>query len=111
MAPSSLSICVAAASLRRRRRRSLTVSDEHPVDGAVEEDVSTEHFSRAEVERIADALVFASAEPVSEAFLADRLPQGTAVPAGLGWLAEVNAARGLDRTEARRVGKEVFRPC
>src|SRR5690606_25862491 len=69
---------------------------EYPVDGAVEEDVSTEHFSRAEVERIAEALVFASAEPASEAFLADRLPRGTDVSAGMGRLADVYAPRGVN---------------
>lgn len=74
----------------------MTVSDEHPVDSAAKEDSLTEHFSRAEVERIAEALVFASAEPVSEAFLADRLPKGTDVPAVMGRLADVYALRGVN---------------
>lgn len=74
----------------------MTVSDEHPVNSAAKEDSSTEHFSRAEVERIAEALVFASAEPVSEAFLADRLPKGTDVPAVMGRLADVYALRGVN---------------
>ncbi len=41
-----------------------------------------------EAERIAEALVFASAEPVSEAFIADRLPRGMDV-AALMWKLKV----------------------
>lgn len=41
-----------------------------------------------EAERIAEALVFASAEPVSEAFIAERLPRGMDV-AALMWKLKV----------------------
>jgi segregation and condensation protein B len=50
----------------------------------------------AEVMRIAEALVFASAEPVSEAFLADRLPRGVSVAAVMAKLAEFYAPRGVN---------------
>ena len=53
-------------------------------------------FSLLEVERIAEALVFASAEPVSEAFLAERLPRGAPVTQVMQGLAERYAARGVN---------------
>jgi segregation and condensation protein B len=53
-------------------------------------------FSDIEVERIAEALVFASAEPVSEGFLADRLPKGTDVSGLMARLAETYAKRGVN---------------
>ncbi|MFB9952159.1 SMC-Scp complex subunit ScpB [Rhizobium puerariae] len=49
-----------------------------------------------EVERIAEALVFASAEPVSEAFLAERLPRGTDVGAVMQRLVDAYAPRGVN---------------
>ncbi|WP_046636981.1 SMC-Scp complex subunit ScpB [Neorhizobium galegae] len=63
---------------------------------AAEEEPELPSFSSAEVERIAEALVFASAEPVSEAFLAERLPRGTNVNAVMQQLAEVYAPRGVN---------------
>ncbi|WP_245440316.1 SMC-Scp complex subunit ScpB [Neorhizobium sp. T25_13] len=63
---------------------------------AAEEEAELPSFSSAEVERIAEALVFASAEPVSEAFLAERLPRGTNVNAVMQQLAEVYAPRGVN---------------
>ncbi|MCM2499923.1 SMC-Scp complex subunit ScpB [Neorhizobium galegae] len=63
---------------------------------AAEEEAELPSFSSAEVERIAEALVFASAEPVSEAFLAERLPRGTNVNAVMQRLAEVYAPRGVN---------------
>ncbi|MDI7863331.1 SMC-Scp complex subunit ScpB [Rhizobiaceae bacterium n13] len=49
-----------------------------------------------EAERIAEALVFASAQPVSEAFIADRLPHGVDVHE-LMWRLKVNyASRGVN---------------
>ena len=66
----------------------LTIADE-----AGEEPLA---FSLAEVERIAEALVFASAEPVSEAFLAERLPRGTNVNAVMQRLVEIYAPRGVN---------------
>ncbi|MDE1158850.1 MAG: SMC-Scp complex subunit ScpB [Neorhizobium sp.] len=53
-------------------------------------------FSEAEVERIAEALVFASAEPVSEGFLADRLPRGIDIAAVMQRLSQVYAGRGVN---------------
>lgn len=53
-------------------------------------------FSDLEAERIAEALIFASAEPVPERFLADRLPRGTDIPALLARLAENYAGRGVN---------------
>jgi segregation and condensation protein B len=76
----------------------LTASDQQ--EGRHDEpetaDVPREEFSRAEAERIAEALVFASAEPVSEAFLADRLPLGTHVPSVMHRLVEIYAPRGVN---------------
>lgn len=46
--------------------------------------------------RIAEALVFASAEPVSEKFLADRLPRGTNVTALMQVLKVEYAGRGVN---------------
>ncbi|MCQ1837086.1 SMC-Scp complex subunit ScpB [Neorhizobium galegae] len=63
---------------------------------AAEEEAELPSFSSAEVERIAEALVFASAEPVSETFLAERLPRGTNVNAVMLRLAEVYAPRGVN---------------
>ncbi|WP_245441127.1 SMC-Scp complex subunit ScpB [Neorhizobium sp. T7_12] len=63
---------------------------------AAEEEAELPSFSSAEVERIAEALVFASAEPVSEAFLAERLPRGTNVNVVMQQLAEVYAPRGVN---------------
>ncbi|MBW9089996.1 SMC-Scp complex subunit ScpB [Rhizobium wenxiniae] len=53
-------------------------------------------FSDLEAERMAEALIFASAQPVPESFLADRLPRGTNVPALLARLAENYAGRGVN---------------
>ncbi|TDK39743.1 SMC-Scp complex subunit ScpB [Rhizobium deserti] len=49
-----------------------------------------------EVERIAEALVFASAEPVSEAFLAERLPRGVDVSSVMARLVDLYALRGVN---------------
>ncbi|WP_416408848.1 SMC-Scp complex subunit ScpB [Agrobacterium rosae] len=49
-------------------------------DGVGFEPMVTERQMK-EAQRIAEALVFASAQPVSEAFLAERLPKGIDVPA------------------------------
>ena len=57
---------------------------EHNPDEQTEDTSSPQSFSLAEAERIAEALVFASAEPVSEDFLAERLPLGVGIPAVMG---------------------------
>ncbi len=58
----------------------------------------TPERDRAEREalRIAEALVFASAEPVSEKFMADRLPRGTNVTALMQTLKVEYAGRGVN---------------
>ncbi len=50
----------------------------------------------SEAERIAEALVFASAEPVTEGFLADRLPKGVIVPDLMARLKARYASRGVN---------------
>ncbi|MGV1915776.1 SMC-Scp complex subunit ScpB [Rhizobium sp. 22-785-1] len=50
----------------------------------------------AEAERIAEALVFASAQPVSEAFIAERIPRGVDVPPLMNRLKQVYATRGVN---------------
>ncbi|PXA90593.1 SMC-Scp complex subunit ScpB [Caulobacter sp. D4A] len=72
--------------------------EEHDDDLPVADEEGTERvpFSLAEVERIAEALVFASAEPVSEAFLAERLPRGADVNAIMQRLVEAYAPRGVN---------------
>lgn len=68
--------------------------DDLPMEA--EEGAERPSFSLAEAERIAEALVFASAEPVSEAFLAERLPRGTDVGAVMQRLMEIYAPRGVN---------------
>jgi segregation and condensation protein B len=63
---------------------------------AAEDDPSLIPLSMTEVERIAEALVFASAKPVSEAFLADRLPRGVDVGSVMTRLMDFYAARGVN---------------
>ena len=71
-----------------------------PVDDAVEDDVATRDPAAERVEReairIAEALVFASAEPVSENFIADRLPRGIDVGAIMQRLKHDYAPRGVN---------------
>ena len=59
------------------------------------------HRDLKEAERIAEALVFASSEPVSEQAIADRLPEGTDVHAIMTGLANTYSLRGVNLT---RVG-------
>jgi segregation and condensation protein B len=59
--------------------------------GAGERDIS-----QREAERIAEALVFASAHPVSEGFIADRLPKGTNIRSIMLKLREEYASRGVN---------------
>ncbi len=53
-----------------------------------------------EAERIAEALVFASSQPVSEAFIADRLPRNFNVRAVMLRLKEQYAPRGVNLIQA-----------
>ncbi|MBV2184247.1 MAG: SMC-Scp complex subunit ScpB [Rhizobium sp.] len=66
-------------------------TEEHPVA----RDPATERAEREAI-RIAEALVFASAEPVSEKFIAERLPRGTDVKAIMSRLKEEYAPRGVN---------------
>lgn len=65
-------------------------------DDAAVDDIVPVPYSSEEVERIAEALVFASAEPVSEAFLAERLPRGEDIQAVMQRLAGIYASRGVN---------------
>jgi segregation and condensation protein B len=47
-------------------------------------------------QRVAEALVFASAQPVSEGFIADRLPRGTDVRSIMQRLKQIYAVRGVN---------------
>lgn len=49
-----------------------------------------------EAERIAEALVFASAQPVTEAFIAERVPKGVDVPAIMAKLKAFYSQRGVN---------------
>ena len=63
---------------------------------STEEDSGRGTFQQIDPERIAEALAFAAAEPVSEAYLAERLPQGTDVGAVMRNLLEIYAPRGVN---------------
>ncbi|WP_244474064.1 SMC-Scp complex subunit ScpB [Rhizobium sp. Leaf321] len=65
-------------------------------DDAAVDDIVPVPYSSEEIERIAEALVFASAEPVSEAFLAERLPRGEDIQAVMQRLARIYASRGVN---------------
>lgn len=75
---------------------SVTDEMEASMDGHDADDGQNGPFSELEAERIAEALIFASAEPVPESFLADRLPRGTDIAALLSRLAENYAGRGVN---------------
>ncbi|MGO7077505.1 SMC-Scp complex subunit ScpB [Rhizobium johnstonii] len=60
------------------------------------EDRSRDLQAEIEAERIAEALVFASSQPVSEGFLAERLPEKTDVHAIMLRLKEQYAPRGVN---------------
>jgi segregation and condensation protein B len=62
---------------------------------------------RAEELRLLEAMLFASAEPLDEKALAERLPQGVDVRAALARLQEDYAARGVNLTRIN--GKWTFR--
>ncbi|PSJ65670.1 SMC-Scp complex subunit ScpB [Kumtagia ephedrae] len=55
-----------------------------------------ERLHLAEAARMAEAIVFASAEPVSEAQLAQRLPDGIAVPEVMAELQAIYSRRGVN---------------
>ncbi len=55
-----------------------------------------DHRRLSEAERIAEALVFASAQPVSEAFIAERVARGVDIPAIMQKLKADYAMRGVN---------------
>ena len=55
-----------------------------------------ERLHLAEAARMAEAVIFASAEPVSEAQLAQRLPDGLSVPQIMEELREIYSRRGVN---------------
>ncbi|MGN6306430.1 MAG: SMC-Scp complex subunit ScpB [Mesorhizobium sp.] len=55
-----------------------------------------ERLHLAEAVRMAEAIVFASAEPVSEKQLAQRLPEGVDVPAAMAELHKIYERRGVN---------------
>jgi segregation and condensation protein B len=69
------------------------------LDDDAGEDVETDNLARrlhiAEAMRMAEAIVFASAEPVSEKALLARLPDGVDVPAVMGALQAAYEKRGV----------------
>ncbi|WP_430308042.1 SMC-Scp complex subunit ScpB [Rhizobium sp. 0TCS1.26] len=69
-----------------------TRGDRDEVDG----DGSMATVLELEAERTAEALVFAAAEPVSEAYLAERLPRGTDVRRLMSKLVDLYAGRGVN---------------
>ena len=64
-------------------------------------------LQRAETSRMIEALIFASAEPVSKKALEARLPEGTDISGALDHLAEIYAKRGVNLIE--HAGSYVFR--
>src|SRR5690606_6861351 len=55
-----------------------------------------ERLHLAEAVRMAEAIVFASAEPVSEKQLVQRLPEGIDVPAAMAELQQIYSRRGVN---------------
>ena len=70
-------------------------SEAESVGGEEQANASDDGLMR-EAERIAEALVFASAHPVPEGFIADRLPQRIRVQAVMARLREQYALRGVN---------------
>ncbi len=64
-------------------------------------------LQRAETARMIEALIFASAEPVSRKALESRLPEGTEISGALHHLAEVYSKRGVNLVE--HAGHYAFR--
>lgn len=67
-----------------------------PDEETGESEVARFTMSELDIQRTVEALVFASAEPVSETYLADRLPRGTDVAAAMHQLAAFYAGRGVN---------------
>jgi len=74
----------------------LTPEEDDDLPVVVVEGAGPEYLPLTDVERIAEALVFASAEPVSEAFLTERLPRGTDIGGVMRRLVDAYAPRGVN---------------
>jgi len=61
-----------------------------------DEERTVENRDFAEIVRMAEAIVFASAEPVSERALAARLPEGADIPAAMAELQRIYSSRGVN---------------
>jgi segregation and condensation protein B len=70
------------------------MEDDTEFDGAPDNPASRLHL--AETARMAEAIVFASAEPVTEKALADRLPEDADVQAVMAHLQQVYERRGVN---------------
>ena len=68
--------------------------DEMAEQGSIEN--PAERLQLAEAVRMAEAIIFASAEPVSERQLAARLPEGVNIAAAMADLQEIYARRGVN---------------
>lgn len=67
-----------------------------PDDEEVIDEAYIDQGHEQEAERIAEALVFASAQPVSETYIAGRIPPGVDVGRVMSRLKDVYAARGVN---------------
>jgi segregation and condensation protein B len=72
------------------------VADIVPLPGAFDRSKDKSDASLGEAERIAEALVFASAEPVSESAIARKLPDGANVALVMARLSGHYASRGVN---------------
>ena len=79
------------------------IEPQERLPGMIEEEEGVEATERQldprielEAERIAEALVFASAQPVSEGYIAARLPQGADVRRIMMRLKSIYAGRGVN---------------
>lgn len=71
------------------------LTDSGVMDGVEPEEVISAGLE-LEAERTAEALVFAAAEPVSESYLAERLPRGVDVARVMSRLTRLYAGRGVN---------------
>lgn len=74
----------------------LDLDDDAPSSEAQTSGASVTERQMREAERIAEALVFASAQPVSEAFIAERIPKGIDVAALMAKLKGHYGERGVN---------------
>lgn len=81
-----------------------TDHDATVTDGVGFEPTVTERQMK-DAERIAEALVFASAQPVSESFIAERMPRGIDVAALMWKLKGVYSERGVNLIQVGETGR------